>query len=51
MNYFTAWLSLIGWGEAACLLAFAVVLFLADRAILWHDKHPWPGLIALWRQR
>lgn len=51
MDYFTAWLSLIGRNEAAAILAIAVALLLADRAILWLDAHPWPGLIALWKRR
>lgn len=51
MDYFTAWLSLIGRNEAYALLAMGVAFILADRIVLWHDKHPWPGLIALWKKR
>jgi hypothetical protein len=50
MTYLVAWLSLIGPNELAALSVFAVVVVLADRAILWFDKRqPWPGFINLRR--
>lgn len=45
MNYFTAWLSLIGWGEAGFILVVLLLLGLADRLILWEARHPWKGLL------
>ena len=41
-----AYLSLIGWNEAAAILAVLLVLRAADRFLLWHDTQPpWRGLL------
>lgn len=46
MAYLTAWLSLIGWGEAALFVGIVALCVIADRLILWHDKHStWRGLL------
>lgn len=46
MDYFKAWISLIGWNEIAFVAVVFVFMFAADRFILWHDKTlPWRGLM------
>lgn len=46
MAYYNAWISLIGHDELLTLAVLAVVFFIADRFIVWHDKRlPWRGLL------
>ena len=44
MDYFKAWISLIGWDELAFIAAVFLLMFAFDRLMTWYEKRPWTGL-------